>query len=218
VNDAPVAAADTNTVTKDAVAGVHGNLLVNDADIDSRSLLAPVGVTLNTSSEFYPVDRLIDNSGLSGVADAMNYPEITHGTQSSARSWVTDAILPDYYPSGVVPKLTFDLGSPSFLTDIVVWGYHPATGNQVKEFTLEFSTNGGITFGNAISLSKAITGNQQETLSFGSTILADTVRMTITDNHFGTPDWCGDRRVEGAFLSGLALAEEVLGQAGKTGG
>ncbi|MCA9084722.1 MAG: VCBS domain-containing protein [Planctomycetaceae bacterium] len=214
VNDAPVALTDVNTVTGDTVSAVRGNLLVNDSDIDSQLLLTPVGVTVNVGTEFFPVGRLIDDSGLSGVADAMNYEEITHGTHNSTRSWVTDAILPDYFPSGAVPKLTFDLGSQSLLTDIVIWGYHPATGNQVKEFTLEFSTDGGITFGNAISLSKAITGSQQETLSFGSEILADTVRMTITDNHFGTPDAPGGDRVglgEVKFLTVSLAATSVAG-------
>jgi hypothetical protein len=90
--------------------------------------------------------------------------------------------------------LTLGLGTAFPLTDLVVWGYVPGNDNEAKEFQLEFSVDGG-PFVAGPTLTRATqTGTGQETLSLGDTFLADTVRVTVTDNFFeGDGSLGGDR-------------------------
>ena len=127
---------------------------------------------------------------------------VTPAAGGENNSWVTNAPNGDngdYFANGTAPiVLEFELGGvfgfDQTIDKVAIWGYSSAAGNDVKEFTLEFSVDGGA-FGNAISLSKPIfnaTDNFVTVIPLGQEVEADRVRMTITDNHFETGSG-GDR-------------------------
>jgi MYXO-CTERM domain-containing protein len=97
--------------------------------------------------------------------------------------WVTDANIPDYYTALPDPVLTFDLPDLFDLTDMVAWNYS-VIGNAAKEFTIEFSTDGGGSFGGAVpGLIIPSAHTVAHTISLpGGPHLANAVRLTITDN------------------------------------
>lgn len=167
-------------------------------------LITPAGVT-NTSgvSEFFPLANIANNSGLSGSATFANYNTITHGGAGAGNAWTTDNPngSGDYFLSGSpgTPAIvTLDLGAVYEVTDFVFWGYHFGTpnGNESREFSLEFSTDGGGSFGAPVTISNPLSTyavQNANTLSLGGAFAADTVRLTIDDNHFGGTAPGGDR-------------------------
>ena len=184
-------------------------LLPGSPAIDAiEPLITPVGVTSNTSAtDLFPVGQLIDGSGLPGLTFG-NYAGRDNVGDSATNSWVTRSPGVDYYATDdPIPELIFDLGAQSrLLTDIVVWGYvFPGiVNNEAKTFEISFSTDGGASYGSAVTLDHARTGRAVETLSLGGEFPANTVRLRITDNHFGTPGAAGGDRVglsEVRFLS-----------------
>lgn len=124
-------------------------------------------------------------------------------------AWVTSAPnggTGDYFANGTAdPELLFFLDELQTLSNVAIWGYSDAAGNDVQSFTLEFSTDGGTTFGDAVSLTKPIydaTSNFVSVLAFNGSVQANAVRMTVTDNYF--EDSAGGDRVgfnEIRFLS-----------------
>ncbi|MDF1811148.1 MAG: Ig-like domain-containing protein [Verrucomicrobiales bacterium] len=172
----------------------RGGLLSNDADIDVSDqigdggsengnepvLINPVSVTLNKGSEFYLVDNLIGQ--LTGL-DLANYADETFAS-GKGTSWVTDPVRPDYFEDGGTnPVLTFGLDSVQTLTHFVYWGYG-GNNNEAKDFTLEFSADGGATFSDPVDVSSDTkAGSGQNTLFLGAAYEADTVRITMTDNY-----------------------------------
>ncbi len=173
------------------------------------TLVTPTGATAALTStppspgiNFFPIGNIVNNSGLSGAADAANYTTITHGAASATTAWTTDDPAPgggDWFGEGNAPvAITLPLGSTYYLTDLVYWGYHfgAANANEGRAFTVEFSTNGGATYGSSVNVSQPLStfavGNAA-TLAFGGTFAADTVRLTVTDNHFGGSAAGGDR-------------------------
>jgi hypothetical protein len=148
--------------------------------------------------------------------------QMTHASATTDNAWVTNQAGgpgTDYFDFGVEPVLTFQFAEDMALSSLVVWGYALGAphNNEAKSFTVEFSTDGGVTFGNALQLEHARTGMGQETLDFGQTVVADAVRLTITDNHFGTLGASGGGRVglgEVKFLgapTGLAYDQRGVG-------
>jgi len=173
-------------------------LVASCACVHAVELLTPTGVTLDAGSQFFSVQNLRNDSGLSGAADIANYTSITHGNASGSTAWTTNASGGDYYaaPIGPTPVMTFDLGGLFMVSDLVVWGYHfgSSNNNEAKTFDATFSTDGA-NFGGLRTVDHARTAWNQETLSFGGSTLASHVRLTITDNHFGTPGAAGGDRV-----------------------
>ena len=166
-------------------------------------LITPTGLT-NTSgvSEFFTAINIINNTGLSGAADIANYNTITHGNASGTSAWTTIDPAPvggDYYAQGGTAAIfTLTLDQLYAVTDFVFWGYHfgTANGNEGREFTLSFSTDGGATFPTSTSVSNplstfAVSG--AATLSLGGTFNANALQLEITDNHFGGTVAGGDR-------------------------
>ena len=177
---------------------------------------------------FFPIGNIVNNSGLSGAADLGNYATVTHGNAGGGTAWTTDDPLPgggDWFAEGNAPvAITLPLDATYFLTDLVFWGYHfgGPNGNEAREFTVDFSTNGGTTYGSSVSVAQPLgshTTLNAATLSLGGTFEADAVRLTITDNQFGGGSPGGDRLGLGevkfvgdtvpepsiAMLGGLAL-------------
>lgn len=167
-------------------------------------LITPGGAT-NTSgvTEFFSLANIANNSGLSGSATFENYNTITHANAGAGNAWTTNAPngTDDYFLStspGTPAVITLDLGAVYEVTDFVFWGYHfgSANGNEAREFSLEFSSDGGSSFGAPVTVSNPLStyaAQNANTLSLGGTFAADTVRLTIDDNHFGGTAPGGDR-------------------------
>jgi len=199
-------------------------LLVGSAN--AAVLVNPTGLT-NTSgvSEFFPAINIINNTGLSGAADIANYTTITHGTAGAGSAWTTNDPngAGDYFLAtspGTAAVFTLALDQLYGLTDFVYWGYHfgNPNGNEGREYTLSFSTDGGATFPTSTTVSNPLStyavGNAT-TLSLGGTFTANTVRLDITDNHFGGTSPGGDRIGLGeAKFIGDAVPEPSTGLLG----
>ena len=95
------------------------------------------------------------------------------------------------------PVLTFTLPGTFDLTAAVLWGYHfgQLHNNEAKAFTTEFSSDGGTTWHTPVQFDHGRSAAASETHAFGQTVRADTVRFTITDNHFGAAGIGGGDRV-----------------------
>jgi hypothetical protein len=155
-----------------------------------QHLIRPIDATSSTAgSDLYTVRHLIDDSGLNGVATLTNLGSITHAGSGSSNSWVTTNPNGggDYYLAsnpGPDPVLTFDLGGLFELTDVVAWNYS-VPGNAGMDFTIEFSAEGS-PFGSPLMLTVPQAAGSAHVIPLGDTFLADTVRVTFTDNYFGS--------------------------------
>ncbi|MCW1924326.1 discoidin domain-containing protein [Luteolibacter arcticus] len=141
--------------------------------------------------------NIINGSGLSGSLDIANYTTITHASVSLSapgNAWATVDIAPgggDYFADGgAAPTFTIDLGSIFSVDAFVIWGYHFGgnSGNHPKTFDLEFSDNGGSSYYTSLTGLTVPNGgaaNAADTIAFNPTS-ANFVRLTITDNYFGT--------------------------------
>ena len=166
--------------------------------------------------------NIINGSGLSGplAADESNLATVTHAGVSlsgSGNAWATiDAGSPggDWFTAGendgdVV--FEFDLGAMYNVDSFAAWGYHFGVnnGNSIKEVTLDFSTDGGTTYGSsqAINVDFPSSPNLATIVDLTATN-ANYIKMTVTDNHFG--DAAGGDRVgiaEIRFTSATAVPE-----------
>lgn len=180
-------------------------LAISAASLQAAVLVTPTGLT-NTSgvSEFFTAINIVNDTGLSGAADIGNYTTITHGAAGGGNAWTTadpNGGGSDYFDAGspgTLPVFTLSLGQSYPLTDLVFWGYHfgSANGNEGREFLLEFSTDGGGSFPTSTTVSNPLSTYavaNAATLSLSGTFDADTVRLSIPDNHFGGTAPGGDR-------------------------
>lgn len=165
----------------------------------ASDMITPVSVASSTSAnDFLPASALIDGSGLPQSPTFGNYESLLHADGTAGtNSWVTEGFAGDYYNSGPTPVLEFSLGGNHTVTDLVVWGYQfgGPNNNEAKTFEIAFSTNGGATYHNTVTVSHQRTGGEQETISLGGSFTANHIRVTIVDNHFGTPGSLGGDRV-----------------------
>ena len=174
-------------------------------------LVTPISVTSSTAADdLWPAANLIDNSGLPSVPTLDDYQSLQHAFVNGSNAWVTDdpgGFPSNYFHFGPAPVLSFGLAQATELNSIVVWGYPfgPLNNNEGGAFLLEFSNDGGQTFENRIHLVHQQTGQGNETIPFGQTIVADAVRMTIVGNYLDNPAAAGGDRVglgEIKFLAG----------------
>lgn len=170
--------------------------------LQAADLLTPLSASSSTAgSDFFPASNLVDDSGLSSLATMANYQSVTHASASPSRSWATHnpgGGGSDYYSTFAPdPALTFTLDDTYLVTDLIVWGYFftSPNNNEAKTFTVEFSNDGGATWPHSIPVTHSRTAGNSDTLSFGSGHNANTIRLVITDNHFGTPGAVGGDRV-----------------------
>lgn len=152
-------------------------------------LITPTGVTEDAGGHFssFVATHLIDDSGLSGAANMVNYTTITHAPSGGAVSWVTPAFFPDYFAGGgTTPVHTFDLGGTFDLTDVVAWNYGcggGCPGNAAETITATFSTTGtGGAFGSPTTFILPFAEGPAHTVSLGGTIQANAVRFTYDTN------------------------------------
>jgi len=164
-----------------------------------EEVVKPSSVVSSTAgTDLYAAANLINGSGLSGTPTVATWSTVTHVGASASTAWVTAASGSDWY--AVVqppPVLTLGLPGDFSLTGLVVWGYPSGTSannNEAKTFVTEFSTDGGATWGGAVTLTHARTARASEKLEFAARS-ANAVRLTLTDNHFGTAGAAGGDRV-----------------------
>ncbi len=99
-------------------------------------------------------ERLVDASGLSNPALAAagstlaDLSGVTHiFGESFLDSWVTNAVIGDYFATNAAPVLAFDLGADAWLRDVVFWQYEnngsgvARSGNAARVIELRFSTS-----------------------------------------------------------------------------
>ena len=179
------------------------------AAVQAAVLITPTGATASLTFSppspginFFPIGNIVNNSGLSGSADISNYTSITHSAASNTTAWTTDDPAPgggDWFAEGNAPvAIVFPLGGLYSVTDFVFWGYHfgSGNGNEARAFTVDFSTDGGGTYGSSVAVAQplgALAVANSATLPFGGAFSANTIRVTITDNQFGGGPAGGDR-------------------------
>lgn len=150
-------------------------------------VVTPVGATSNGAGggDLYAVGQLIDGSGLSNTSpDISNILSVTHGTTGSTNSWVTNNPngSGDFYANGTAdPVLEFDLGNAHLVSAMVAWNYS-VVGNAAKTFDADFIID-GVVVDMVTGLTFASSTNPANLISFGGHFLADTIRITITDNY-----------------------------------
>ena len=150
-------------------------------------LITPSGITQKAGDTLggFPVANLINNSGFSTPPDAGNYDTTSH--TASGNTWVTaTAANPNYFTAGhPAPQFDLTLGSLFDLSHLVVWGYG-GNNNEGTDFTVEFSTDGGVTFGGSENVqTSALLGGNSEALEFTQKHTANAVRITMTNNGGG---------------------------------
>lgn len=176
----------------------------------AASLVTPTGISYTgTGVEFFATEaNLINGAGLSGTPTLANYGSITHGIADAGNAWVTNDPNNDggdYFADsgGATVVFGMTLDQQYSLSDLVFWGYHfgGANSNEARQFRLEFSTDGGGSFGAPVVVAQTLgshTVANAATLNLGGSFTADFVRVTVLDNHFGTAPG-GDRIGIGEF-------------------
>ncbi len=156
----------------------------------ASEILIPSSTSLLTGTEFFPAANVSNGSGLSQTPTLANYQNVTHAAANGSTAWTTNAPgggSADYYNFGPDPAFLFTFAETHEFTDLVYWGYHfgNPNGNEGKSFRLEFSSDGGASFGPPTEVtSPAISTSSATTLSLGGMISGNTIRLTITDNWF----------------------------------
>ena len=180
--------------------------------IEVAGVIAPVSAELTAGPGAFPVENLINGSGLGSIESIDKLNLVKHDEFSQGNAFTTAPRGGDYFssnPIGEAPVIVFNLGAQLELTDVAIWGYSNGrlNANEASALTLEFSTDGGKTFGEPLKLTRKLTGNDCEVLSLGDKQLANVVRMTLTDNHAGKPGIPGGDRVG---LSEIRLLNPAL--------
>ena len=133
---------------------------------------------------------LVDSSGLSAVPRPHNVHEVRHTTESSTTtSWRTATCSETgaYFDEDLsAPQLDIVLGRTQSLMALVVWGLGGDL-DEATDFTVEFSTDGGLHFDLAIETIRtgALLGERSEVMMFDRVHDANAVRLTITQNALG---------------------------------
>lgn len=173
--------------------------------------------TIISSQNANPFDvatpnKMVDNSGMSPAVNTGDSLAValgaTHVFGGFAESWVTNALVPDYYGGGVnpAPTFVFDLEIDTVLDAMVLWTYQNdgggnpdgagfRVGNQVRTIELQFNTEaqGSETFSGpttTIFVAPRLTA-PNDAQGFGIDATGRYVLMRVTDNHFGDPDGFG---------------------------
>ncbi len=176
----------------------------------ATTLVTPTGIAYTTVPNQEATGLFLDDEsniingvGLSATPTLANYSAITHAGVSLAspgNAWATVDTGPgagDFFADGgIAPVFTLSLDQVYSLDSIVFWGYHfgANNGNHPQSVRLEFSTNGGSSYGTPFEVTVGFpaTFNLAATSTFTAAD-ANSVRMTVTDNQFGTGPNGGDR-------------------------
>ena len=148
--------------------------------------------------------------------DSGPWPYASDVVWSSGRAYFPH---PSFDPSTPTPQFELDLGNKYGLSGLVVWGDPRENRNEATDFTLEFSTDGGQSWGNSVQVSTGrLLGSASAKLDLpGGFVEANRVRLTVTGNAAskgyapGKPG--GDRVVVGELrFVGRLLPSDATGQ------
>jgi hypothetical protein len=174
-------------------------LFLLSVSVTTAEIITSSSTALVTGTQFYPAANVSNGSGLSATPTAENYQSVTHFAANGSSAWTTEAPgggSADYYNFGPAPIFLFSFNDTHHFSDLVYWGYHfgNPNGNEGKSFRLEFSVDGGSSFGAPVDVtSPAISTSSSTTLSLGGIFSGNAIRLTITDNWF--EDFGGGDRV-----------------------
>jgi hypothetical protein len=153
-------------------------------------------VTSNTTNDFFALPNLIQGPGVGFTADE---PHQAIGGTGPGSSWVTQAVVPNYYNGFPAPVIRLDLGQDRALTEISTWGYSNTNANGVRDFTLRFATaaDGPLGYGSSIGFNPGYTMSvdalARQSFAFGQTVNARYVEFTAVNNYLGLGLPGGDR-------------------------
>ena len=121
---------------------------------------------------------------------------------SGPQTWLTNDVGSSYFvDGGVAPVLEFSLSRQELINSVAIWGNSNSADNDIRNFTIELSSDGGLTYDNAFLFTKPIYTDTDfvNILPFGANVVANHVRLTIFDNYGG--DRVGFNEIR--FLSNL---------------
>ena len=161
-----------------------------------QALITPTSVTSSTSaSDFTAASRLIANTSVT----LDSYETVTEF--SLFDGWVTadpNGSTGDYFANETAaPVLTISLDGMQSFDQVLIYGGAGLNNNDIREFTLEFSADGGTTYTSPITLTKPRTTSTTRnfTLPLVQRVTANAVRLVVTDNYFGESGQAGGDRV-----------------------
>lgn len=178
-----------------------------------QSLVTPTSIAFTGSAvEFFTDEtNLINSSGITGTMDFANYATATHANASGTNAWVTTApggFPSDFFTSGQTVVFDMMLGATiNNVDNFVYWGYHFGgnNNNNIESVTFDYG------IGNFTGGSQTLTGLVRSTgnaITVGLTPFnADRIRMTVTNNHFGSAGDGGGDRVGLAEIRFTAVPE-----------
>lgn len=196
-----------------------------NADVVTPASITFVGTAtelagLNLDDE----NNVINGNGLSAplAVDESNLGTVTHADVSFSapgNAWVTTdpgGGNSDFYASGGgTVVFDIDLGGTFALNRLASWGYGfgGPQGNSISSVQLDFSTDGGGTFGSSETIAVALNADDGVTADFTAAISSFTttdanfIRMTVLDNHFNDVQGFGGDRVGLAEIRFLTIPE-----------
>ena len=138
-------------------------------------------------------ERLIDRRGLSAPAKSALVDRVKLASKPAAPTGGVTGVAggAPYYFSGSqeTPVFEMDLGGLFNLRALQVGGSGEGVdpGSEASSFRLEFSADGGVTFGEQVETveTSGLLGSRHEELPFTGAVQANWVRMTIADNAYG---------------------------------
>ncbi|MES2706846.1 MAG: hypothetical protein V4726_09615 [Verrucomicrobiota bacterium] len=188
----------TNTV---GAASVQTSLTANIPAEAADTFYPITGATSATdATDHFKAAGLIGGPGIGFNA------EQPHGQGATAALWVTNAPnggAGDYFEPvpDPAPALVIDLGQNVPLGQISVWGYSSGNANGASDFNLQFATaaEGEAGLGTSITYNPAFTAafgaTDRQSFDLAQVVNARYVRITPTDNYFGTGAGPGGDRV-----------------------
>ena len=197
---------------------VPSDLCFLNAMFDSSVSFHPIA---NVSSSTAATDGRTVNNVIEGRG--VGY-ESEPPFSSSGNTWFTAAPgggASDYFENAAPPVLIFDLGSDLPITEFSLWNYPSGTNNGASSVQLRFATasEGDAGFENSIFFKPVFEPKnddiRRQSFSFGFSIEARYVEVTILDNYY-TQDNAGGDRVglhEVAFARGTLGPNDISGVA-----
>ncbi|MEM9315863.1 MAG: hypothetical protein AAGA95_14645, partial [Pseudomonadota bacterium] len=191
-------------------------------------IVVPMTAEVLEGSELFPVENLINGSGL----DAEQFGR-HQGREFE--NWVTDAAFPDYFSAGLpAPVLLFDLGEDVELNGMLLWNYTFGStdgnpqGNAAQDIRLQFATDAqgasGINedpaFAEDLRAGPPEPGlqpnNFRERHPFSRPVTARYVRMTILSNYADAEGFSGGDRVGLGELAFFTFDDRIFSDSFET--
>ena len=118
------------------------------------AVITPTAATSTTQHDgVRPITNTINSSGLSGGGTSGDILSETHaGGATSSNHWLSSSSAGGGSTTSATEVLTFDLGGTFDVDTIYLWAYNrPEKNRGIKTFNIAFSTDGGGSFGTAVS-------------------------------------------------------------------